>query len=305
MDRKKYTLIGLIVIIIWGTSPAFTRTLGISLGAFTAASIVNIIGGLLAIGHQMLFRGGFGSFKGRSKRYWILCGSLFIIYTATSYISVNIVDSSEVVTLVLVKFLWPLFTLVLTIPMLKQKASRWLVVSVAISLTGIIIAKLGMDAAGGLQQIIRVLFSNGPAYVLGLAVAVSWALYTNFTKLFAEEGKSDGVGIFMLVCGILLGIISIGLEEPRQFSSGIILELLVQSVLVSYLANIGWNLAIKKGNMLVVVLASNFLPIISTAITAWMLHVNMDKNVYLGAVLVVIGTIWSKWCFAKGGTREE
>ena len=60
-----------------------------------------------------------------------------------------------------------------------------------------------------------------------------------------------------------------------------------------------WTVSIKKGNMLVVVLASNFLPIISTVITAWMLGLNITLPVIAGALLVVIGTIWSKWCFAR------
>ena len=47
------------------------------------------------------------------------------------------------------------------------------------------------------------------------------------------------------------------------------------------------------------VLASNFLPIISTVITAWMLGLNITLPVIAGALLVVVGTMWSIWCFAK------
>ena len=51
--------------------------------------------------------------------------------------------------------------------------------------------------------------------------------------------------------------------------------MLYQAIAVSCIANVMWTVSIKKGNMLVVVLASNFLPIISTVITAWMLGLNI------------------------------
>ena len=69
---------------------------------------------------------------------------------------------------------------------------------------------------------------------------------------------------------------------------------LYQAIAVSCIANVMWTVSIKKGNMLVVVLASNFLPIISTVITAWMLGLNITLPVIAGALLVVC-LLYTSW----------
>ena len=94
--------------------------------------------------HQLVTNHGIRQYRGAPPKYWIICGSLFVIYTAASYISMEMVSTeAEIMTMVLIRFLWPLFTLVLTIPILKKRASAWLTASVAVSLCGIIIAKMG------------------------------------------------------------------------------------------------------------------------------------------------------------------
>ena len=43
----KYTLLGFLTIIIWGTSAIFTRNLSTNIGAYTSATFVNQIGGIV------------------------------------------------------------------------------------------------------------------------------------------------------------------------------------------------------------------------------------------------------------------
>ena len=74
---------------------------------------------------------------------------------------------------------------------------------------------------------------------------------------------------------------------------------LFAGIVVGALANTLWNLSIKKGNMLLVVLVSNFLPIISTVMTSFMLGVGITVPIIVGSLLVVVGTLWSKQCFRE------
>lgn len=46
-----------------------------------------------------------------------------------------------------------------------------------------------------------------------------------------------------------------------------------------------------------VILASNFLPVISPVMTSFMLGVGITVPVLIGSALVVFGTSWSKTCF--------
>lgn len=300
MNSNKYTLLGIITIVIWGTSAAFTKNLSTGLGPYTAAAVVNVIGGIVVIAHQLITNGGLSQYRGAPPKYWIICGTLFVIYTAASYISMEMVSKeAEIMTMVLIRFLWPLFTLVLTIPILNKKASKWLAASVAVSLCGIIIAKMGGNINNPEAFVKDVLSGNWIAYLMGFVVSMSWAFYTNLTKKYLGQKSVDGVGIYMIVSSVILGVISLFLPEPRNFTPKLVGEMFYQAIAVSCIANVMWTLSIKKGNMLLVVLASNFLPIMSTFITAWMLGLSITMPVIIGSVLVVVGTMWSKWCFAR------
>ena len=300
-NSEKYTFLGFLTIIIWGTSALFTRNLSVGIGAYTSASLVNILGGVIVVVGQMIKKEGLADIKYVSKKYWLVCGTLFILYTASSYVSMNMVESDEsVVILVLIRFLWPLFTLLFTIPILKAKASLWVIGGVSISMLGIIVAKLG-SVEFQLSELISKIFDGGElgGYLMGLVSAISWGLYTNWTKKYIGIAKVDGVGIYMILTSVVLGGVAFFMEEPRNFSKDFIYQILYAGVVVGALANFWWNLAIKKGNMLLVVLVSNFLPIISTIMTALMLGVGITTGIVIGSLLVVIGTIWSKRCFKE------
>ena len=136
-------------------------------------------------------------------------------------------------------------------------------------------------------------------YAMGFVVAISWGVYTNLVKKYVGTKKVDGVGIYMIVTAAILGIISIFMDEPRNFSVSLIGQILYAGIVVGALANTLWNLSIKKGNMLLVVLVSNFLPIISTVMTSFMLGVGITVPIIVGSLLVVVGTLWSKQCFRE------
>lgn len=299
-NSRKYTVMGFITILIWGTSAVFTRTLSTNLGAYTAAALVNFIGGIAVLSWQLITGSGIKDIKKVPRIYWVLCGFLFILYTSTSYVSMRMVKQEEVViTLVLIRFLWPLFTLIFTIPILKQKASPWLFGGILLSFMGIVVAKLGnqiFDLSNFVQNVAR--GGDLPGLLLGFVVAISWGLYTNFTKKFIGTKDVDGVGIYMVGSGIILGIIAIFSKEPRNFTPSIIAQVAYASIMVTCIANVMWNMSIKRGNMLLVVLVSNFLPIISTVMTSLMLGVAITVPIIVGSILVVAGICWSKKCFS-------
>lgn len=296
---KKFTLLGFLAIIIWGTSAIFTRNLSTNIGAYTSAALVNLIGGLVVLAKQIIRKEGLSEIRTVPFKYWVICGALFIIYTASSYVSMSMVESDDaVVTLVLIRFLWPLFTLIFTIPILKAKASPWLIVSVLVCMSGIVIAVLG-DEVTDLSHFIQNILSGKdmPGFAMGFAVAISWGLYTNFIKKFVGTKKADAVGIYMIFTAAVLGMISVFVDEPRNFSFNLTGQILYAGIVVGSVANSLWNLAIKRGNMLLVVLVSNFLPIISTVMTSLMLGVGVTIPVFVGSILVVIGILWSNKCF--------
>lgn len=300
MTSKRFTVYGLIAIVIWGTSPAITRTLSESLGTFTSAALVNILAGLLSVTTQFVKGGGLKNLKKVPGRYWAWCGILYVLYIITSYTSVSIAENREqVMIVVLIKFLWPLLTLILTIPILQAKASPWLIGSVAVSLTGIVVANLG-DKIQDLSSFVEDISHSFLPYFLGLVSALAWGLYSNLARKLIGDSEDGGVGFFILATGLVLGAVSMTMNEPRVFTSSMIGNLLYQSVVTTFAATLLWEAAMRKGDIVVVAVASNYLPVITTILTALMLGVTITRPMLIGSALVVAGTIWSKRCFNSG-----
>lgn len=302
--KSKYTAFGFVAIIIWAMSAALTRNLGEKLGAFTSAALVSTIAGCIAIVYQIITNKGFESLKKIPLNYWLICGPLYVIYTTCSYISISLASTREQsMIVVLIKFLWPLLTLLLTIPVLKAKSSPWLFVGIFLSLAGIITANLGRFTS--LSSLMASLSANVLSYVLAFTSALAWALYSNLTCKFIGNSDQDSVGFFMLATGIIVGGISLTMHEPRLFTPSIVGTLIYQSIITSVIGTLLWDAAMRRGNVVLVVITSNFLPIITTILTALMLSVAITPPMLIGAVLVVAGTFWSKRCFDAARQKDE
>lgn len=296
MPERKYTVFGILAILLWGMSSALARMLGERLGAFTSGALINCLSGLLGL--VILWRqGALVPFSRIPRRYLFTCGPLYILYVLTSHVPTVMARSREqVVVVVVIKCLWPLFTMLLTIPILKARASRWLIASSALCLVGLVTVNSGGE-----------LFSPGSigtalspaalgAYLLAFISAAAWAFYSVFLRKFTDEsGESpDCVAWFMLATGLLMGVVSLFLNEPRQFGISMAGELFFQVVLSGIVATMLFNASLRRGRIIVVLAVSNCMPIIATLCTCLALRVPLTLQAALGSILLVAGTIWSE-----------
>lgn len=300
MTQKKYTAFGILAILLWSMSGAITRTLGERLGAFSSGALVNILSGLLGLG--ILWKQGMLQPLSKiSKRYLLTCGPLYVLFVLTSHVPTVMARTREqVVIMVVIKNLWPLFTMLMTIPVLKTKASRWLIASSALCLLGLVTVNAsGLSASGPSSETLT--SAAFIAYFLSLVSAAAWALYSVILRKLTIEsgGHPDCVGWFMLAAGILMGVISPFVSEPRQFGAAMMGELFFQVVLGGILATMLFNASMRAGSVIVVIAVSNCMPILATLCTSLVLRVPLTANVVLGSALLVAGTVWSKRCFKE------
>ncbi len=296
MSENKNTLFGFMAIAFWSTAAAFTRTLSEDLGAFTAATYVYLLAGTIAVAYQVKTNGGFSQFRSVPKRYWLICGFLFTLYVICAYLSVSLALTREqVMVVILIKFQWPLLTLVLTIPILKKRASPWLAAGVLLSFLGIIIANIGSKVTN-LNTFLMGISGNILPYIIGFVAAIAWGLYSNYSRQLVGE-SSGGASFFILFTGIALGVLRLFIPEESHWSANTVSQLFYQAVFTSFLATLLWDAAMRKGKLVMVVIASNFLPLIVTLVSAVLLDVTPSPFVWLGAILVAAGTFWSKRSF--------
>lgn len=296
MEKQTNTLLGFAAILLWSTAAAFTRTLSEDLGAFTAASLVHLLSGILAVGYQWRKDKRKDNLKNVPRAYWLTCGFFYMLYVSSSYLSVGVAESREqVIVIILIKFLWPLFTMLLTIPILKTKTTLWIIPGVLLSLSGITLATLGTKITD-FATFGRNLSGNYLPYLLGFVAAFAWAFYSNFSRKLV--GDSEGsVGYFILATGIVLGVLGFNFPEPQAFSGGVFGQLLYQVIFTSFIATLMWDAAMRKGNIILVTIMSNFLPLLTVVISSLLLGVRMGGNIWISASLVVAGTWISRRSF--------
>lgn len=303
MSEKKNTIYGLFAILFWSTAAAFTRTLSEDLGTFTAATCVYCIAGALAVIAQIRHQGGVSQFRSVPLRYWLICGSLFTLYVVCAYLSVSIAQTREqVMVVILIKFQWPLFSLLLTIPILKKRASPWLIVGVVLSIFGIAIANIGSKVTD-FSSFVAGISGSALPYIIGFVAAIAWAFYSNFSRKLVGDSEG-GASFFILITGLILAVVRLFIHEDTHWSIGTAGQLFYQAIFTSFLATLLWDAAMRKGKMVVVLIASNFLPLIATFVSMLLLGVTPTPYVWLGAAMIVAGTFWSKRCFEVPAQRE-
>ncbi|MEL7657804.1 MAG: hypothetical protein C4545_04640 [Anaerolineaceae bacterium] len=290
MKNLDKTYLGYIAVLLWSTAAAFIRSLSEVIGPFTAGFYVYIIGGLLTLLLTPKSERKIPSIKNLSMPA-ILCGIIYAVYVFTTSYSIAI-SKTRVISLgvTVVKSLWPLFTLILSIPLLreKRKLSFW---GLLFSFSGVLVVVLGdsgQDVIG--SSPIRV--DDLTPFGIGLISAISWALYSNLIKKFDVDGAI--VGVFMLLSGLIMGLISLFVIEPAEWNTGVVFQIIYRSVVTIFVATYLWNQSVLKGDIHKVTLAANYLPLISVLISSLILNVKLDLSILIGGVLLAVGNFYHK-----------
>ncbi len=292
---RRCTFYGIIAVLIWSTGGAFCHALTESWGLLSGA-MVNLIAGVIGVGFQHR-RHGWRFLKGRSRRCWLTCGLLYMIYVTANYASsLFAVSREQAVALTLIKSTWPLLAYIFLFLLQKRRMDSRFMVKTAMLTAGLLLSNL-MGEDGSVVNL-RLLFDCLPAICIGLVSSVAWAAYSNAIGLFdaAEEGgQGDCTGVFMIVTAFAVAALSLADRKPHSFSLGgsFWFQLLFNSVIGVLLANVLWNQAVLHGDRAKVFSFSNLLPVLSVFMSAAILRVGVSVPVFIGSVMIVIGTMIS------------
>ena len=132
-------------------------------------------------------------------------------------------------------------------------------------------------------------------YVLALAAAVCWGLYSNFSRRWASGHDGVGVPLFLLASGLLLGLLRLGQAETSIWSSGTVLELLYMAVFPGMLAYAMWDNAVRRGRIIFVAVLSYLTPLLSTIFSSIVLSVRPGAALWLGSLFVIAGAVICKY----------
>ena len=298
------TILGFLAIIFWGTGTAFARSIIEQLGPFTAGASIFLLGGTL--GCTFLTLTGRNPFKllHLPVSYLFGCGSLFVVYMLLIYSAIGLASNRlETIGVSIVNFLWPGLILVFSIPILKKRAKISLVPGILIALVGVFLATSHGGSfswtlfAGNIR-------SNPAPYILALTAANLWAVYSNLSRKLAGDTKGGSIPVFILAVGLVMFVLRWVVGEQSHWQLRTVLEILYMAVFPALLSYIFWDRAMRKGHMTLVASFSYLGPVLSTLVICLYLRVSAGLNLWIAAILVVVGAVICKYSIIENGVGK-
>ena len=294
---RRSTLLGLASILLWSTTIAFSRSLAEQLGTLTSAAMIYLLAGAVGLAVTVYRKGSLAGVRALPRIYLLGCGALFVAYIAALYLAVGLAAGRvQVLVVGLINYLWPGLSLVFSIPILGKRARPLLPVGILLALAGVWLASTtGSDLTlTGLVQ------EQGAwlPYALALTAAVCWGLYSTLSRRWAGDNDGGAVPLFLLASGLLLGLLRLFSHETSTWAPRAGLELVYMAVFPGMLAYVLWDVAVRKGEIILVASLSYMTPLLSTLFSTLVLNVQPGAALWLGAGLVIAGAVICKYSVA-------
>jgi drug/metabolite transporter (DMT)-like permease len=290
-------------ILLWSMTVAIARSLSEQLGPLTAAATVYSISGVAAL--VSLLR----SSQRRQRilqlhiSYLVGCGVLFVCYMLLIFLAIGWAENrQQVLEVGLLNYLWPTLTLVFSLVLLSKKANLILIPGTLLALCGIFLVVTQGDSVSW-QSFSRNLASNPGAYSLAIAAALSWAMYSNLTRKWASGREEGGVVVFLPVTAVVLIVICLFFDEPREWNGRSLAEGLFMGI-ATYVAYTLWDDAMRRGNVVIVVAGSYLTPLFSTIASCFYLAVVPGARLWMGCGVLILGSILSWQSVSRASARE-
>jgi drug/metabolite transporter (DMT)-like permease len=206
------------------------------------------------------------------------------LYVAIGFAS----DRQQVLEVALINYLWPALTLVFAIPILRKKAQVWLVFGVFLGFVGVFFATFSGESFSW-RTFGENMAANYLPYVFAFVAAVSWALYSNLSRLWGGQTESGGVPLFLLLSGLVFVSLRAFTPEDTRWTFRSMLELVYMMIFPTALGYVFWDEAMRKGRIILVASLSYLTPLLSAVIAIVYLGVRAGWNLWIGCILVVAG----------------
>lgn len=279
--------LGVLALVFWSMSVAVTRHVA-EANAFGMPGLSYCAAGVLLILLDRL-RGTPPPWRSdASWRFWVFGGGAFSLYLLFYAGGLAWSDSRSVVLpLGLVNYFWPCLILFL-MPLFFPCRMRWpiLIGGAALCVAGAGAAFLwGMTPA----EMVAVVVNYWPAFLLVLAAAVLWALYSNIARKWG--GTANGTGWFMLAAGVAF-LVTWGVTGgDLGFRREMLLPFVLHAAVVNAAAYLLWDYGVRRGDIALMGSLANLLPIASIVFGIWYLGETATPGLWLGCVLVTVGAV--------------
>ena len=278
------TLIGISAVLMWSATIGLYRNISEIFGAVGGSALIFTFSGIVATLH-----GRSAAFRGHSRRYLLVGGLMFVTYEIALALAVGLAqDRVQSVEVGMINYLWPCFTIALAVWVGEARADLLLVPGMILCLAGVLLASSGAGPIS-LHSMLDNVAGNPAPYLLALVAAVTWPLYTVFTRRMSN-GKS-AVPPFLLTTAALLWVYYFATDQPPlHFDLRGLSMALIFGVLTT-LAYSAWTYGVTHGNLTLLATASYFTPLLSVMLSSVLLDMLPGMNFWGGALLVTGGSL--------------
>lgn len=292
-SAHKFTLAGVIAILLWSSVMGLARAVTEMLGPIGGAASIYTVASLF-----LLMVMGVPKIKSYSPRYIVLGGGLFVAYEICLALALAMANSrQQAIEMLVINYLWPALTVLLAVITSGKKASLWVYPSIALAFFGVAWSITGEQGLS-IAQIAANVATNPVTYTMAFVGAFLWAIYCNLTKRIAKG--QNAIALFFVMTAVTLWIkyaLSSETGMSLTLESGALL--LVSGIFMGSGYAL-WNYAIIGGNMVLLATLSYFTPVLSTIISSVILGLVLSQSFLQGVVMVTIGSLMCWWV-----TREK
>jgi len=291
------TALGILAILFWSTSIAFSRILTEELGTLTSATYMNLASGIIGSLYYIAKPKSLHKLLDSSIYYLTGCGTLFVAYMVCFYMAIGFSSGrQQVLTIGMINYLWPSFTLVFSIPILNKKARKSLLPGIIIATIGVFLAMI-QSGPFSLEIFMEDFRLNSIPYILAFMASICWGLYSNLSRRWGGDVNAGAaVPFFLLSTGlILLAVKPFFFDiETTRWTSRVVIQFLYVVLFPGLLSYVFWDAGIRKGDHTLLASLSYFIPLFSTVISSLLLEVFIGLYLWIALLLVITGAIICK-----------
>lgn len=288
MSRHKHTLFGVAAILLWACLMGLTRTVAEQFGPIGGAALIYTTASVFLV---MVM--GVPKFKSFSLKYLVIGGGLFVSYEICLALALGMAnDRHQALQMAVVNYLWPALTVLLAVLMSRKAVSILVYPSVALAFVGVAWTITGEQGLS-VSSIAANVATNPVTYAMAFIGAIIWAVYCNVTKSLANG--QNAITVFFIMTAISLWVkYAISDEGALQFTTDSSFNLILTGIVMGSGYAL-WNVAILRGNMMLLATLSYFTPVFSTLLSSSILGVALGASFWQGVMMVTIGSLICWW----------
>lgn len=197
------------------------------------------------------------------------------------------IQNTTVTNASLLNAMTPILTLLLAVPLARERLSPARAVGVLVSFAGVVWIVIG----GNLRTITDLSLNYGDFAII--AACAVWGVYTNLLRRWSLQLTAITSLATMMAAGVLVmtplyaGELVLG--RPAHWSIGLGLSFVALALFPSLIANFSWNRAVMTIGPSRAAAVSYLLPVFSIAIAIGMLGESLHGYHYVGAALIFLG----------------